>query len=140
MSGDVWMLASGGRRWSARHGSADVEAGGEKAQVPESAPQGSHARHAVSLAPQVTTQTSDPAYGLLNSGRSCQSSELRFGEAQPQRLPFVLGQNRRARRIRFYARQVAQSDDPNGHCRVQDGGFDQPFGILQFELFDLAAA
>src|ERR1700733_11557972 len=119
---------------------AGLQTSGEKTEVAQASPQRAYPGHAIVFAAQVSAKPTDPEHRLLETGWRGIRHELLLAEADPQRLPFCLAQQRRARGFGCDTGQVTQGDDPHRHCRIQNCSLGQTLGGLQFEFFNLTTA
>jgi len=92
---DSWPCVQEERRRCSRV--AEDEHSHEQIEVAPSAPQGSHAGHAVGFASQVSAQAADPQRGLSDRGRRGLSRGAPAMDVGPQRAPLLAGQHDRAR-------------------------------------------
>ena len=105
----------------------------------ESPPQGYRAGFAVVLAPHKPSQLRDPAHGLPHGGRLFGGHRAAL-HITAERFPFGLAQPSADGGVGFFARRLAQRQEPPGYDQVHRECPLQASGSFQLSLFDLTAA
>lgn len=112
----------------------------EYLKVAPTLPQSLHARHAVSLAPQVPAESADHPHRLSHRRGREPLGKRTLVSVGAEHPPFVLGQDLGAGCVGLRPSPLPQREKSRGDSTQQSEQLFDPLGGLQLRLFDPASA